>query len=148
MQVAAHRPATLTDAVVLFELRRKSIAGLAPKGMPIADAERWAASLTLSGMERKLRAMDIWIAEIDGQAVGWGAIRGDRLEGLYTDPYFAGQGIGTAMLSLLEARMRAPSITSIQAEASLNAEGFYLRRGYVPAGPRRADVQRIVKRLA
>jgi putative acetyltransferase len=148
MPVAAHRPATFADASRLFALRRKSITGLAPRGMSGADAQRWAANLTLSGMEQKLRAMDIWVAEIDGRAVGWGAIRGDRLEGLYTDPEFAGQGIGTALLSLLEAQMRARAVASMHAEASLNAEGFYRRRGYVPTGPRRADVQPIVKRLA
>jgi len=44
--------------------------------------------------------------------------------------------------------MRGRAIQNMEAEASLNAEGFYLRRGYVPAGPRRADVQPIAKRLA
>jgi len=86
MSVAAHRPATLADATRLFELRRKSILGLAPQGMSVAEAENWAAKLTVHGMEQKLRTMDVWVAEIDGRAVGWGATRGDKLEGLYTDP--------------------------------------------------------------
>ncbi len=148
MPVATHRPATLADAARLFELRRKSILGLAPQGMSVAEAENWAANLTVHGMEQKLRTMDVWVAEIDGRAVGWGAVRGEKLEGLYTDPDFACQGVGSGLLSRLEAQMRARAIRNMQAEASLNAEGFYLRRGYVPAGPRRADVQPIAKRLA
>jgi putative acetyltransferase len=129
----AYRPATPADAALLLDLRRRSITGLAPRGMSVADAKRWAADLTLEGMKEKLGAMEVWVAEIGGRLVGWGAIRGDRLEGLYTDPAFAGQGIGTALLGLLEGRMRTRAVESMQADASLNAEEFYLRRGYVPA---------------
>ena len=90
----------------------------------------------------------MWVAEIDGRPAGWGAIRGDRLEGLYMDPELAGQGIGTALLGLLEARMRTRAVQSMHADASFNAEDFYLRRGYVPGGPRRTDMQPMTKRLA
>jgi putative acetyltransferase len=127
--------ATLADAKRLFELRRKSILALAPQGMPVAHAEAWAADLTAVGMKRKLRDLEIWIAALNGTVVGWGAIRGDRLEGLYTDPDFAGRGIGTALLGLLEALMRERGIPVVCADSSANAEAFYLRRGYTRNGP-------------
>jgi putative acetyltransferase len=97
-----HRPAAPEEATQLFELRRKSIIGLAPTGMSVSQAETWAENLTLAEMERKIREMEIWVAELNGQAVGWGAIHGDRVEGLYTDPEFAGQGIGTELLTKIE----------------------------------------------
>jgi len=79
---------------------------------------------------------------------GWGAIRGDKLEGLYTDPVFAGRGIGTGLLRLLEGLMRERGIPSVRAEASSNAEEFYLRRGYEPTGARTPDgAQPISKQL-
>jgi putative acetyltransferase len=144
-----HRPAAPEDATQLFKLRRKSIIGLAPKGMSVSQAETWAENLTLAGMERKIREMEIWVAELNGQAVGWGAIHGDRLEGLYTDPDFAGQGIGTELLTKIEDLMRRRDIRTIRAEASLNAEGFYLRRGYEPAGHGLSGASRpLAKRLA
>ncbi len=149
MSPIRHRPATLDDAERLFEVRRKSIVILAPKAMPVADAQRWAANLTVAGMQRKILALEIWIAEQDGAALGWGAIRGDRLEGLYTEPEFAGVGIGTALLGLLEGLIRARGIPAVHAEASVNAEAFYLRRGYEPNGLPTAEGGRpIVKRLA
>ena len=132
----------------LFALRRDSIIALAPHGMSVSEAEIWARNLSVPGMELKIREMEIWVAEINRQAVGWGAIRGDRLEGLYTDPDFAGRGIGTELLSRLEALMRRRGIRTIRAEASLNAEGFYLRRGYEPLGPPLGAARQIVKRLA
>ena len=94
MDVAVHRLATLEDALRLFEVRRRSILELAPSGMSAADAEAWANQLTPAGMERKLRELEIWIAELDDAMADGGAIRGDMLEGLYTAPEYAGQGVG------------------------------------------------------
>jgi putative acetyltransferase len=145
--IATHRPALPADAARLFELRRKSIIALAPDGMSVAAAETWAASLTRDGMTDKLRALEIWVAEIDGRAAGWGAIRHDRLEGLYVDPEFAGRGIGTALLGTLETLLRGRGVAGIRADASANAEEFYLRRGYAPAGGR-GETLPVVKRLA
>jgi putative acetyltransferase len=116
--------------------------------MSVSEAEIWARNLSVPDMELKIREMEILVAEINGQVVGWGAIRGDRLEGLYTDPDFAGRGIGTELLSKLEVLMRTRGIRTIRAEASLNAEGFYLRRGYEPLGPRLGAARQIIKRLA
>jgi putative acetyltransferase len=64
------------------------------------------------------------------------------------DPEFAGQGIGKELLAKLERLMRKRDIRTIRAEASSNAEGFYLRRGYEPAGPRVAgEAQPLKKQL-
>ncbi len=146
--IATHRLATPKDATRLFELRRESIIALAPHGMSVSDAEIWAKNLSVPGMERKIRKMEILVAEINGKVVGWGAIRGDWLEGLYTDPDFADRGIGTELLNKLEVLMRTRGIRAIRAKASLNAEGFYLRRGYEPLGPPLGNGRQIIKRLA
>lgn len=143
-----HRKATRRDAKRLFELRRKSILELAPSGMAVAQSERWAVAVTIEGMEQKIREMEVWVAEVKGTIVGWVAMRGDCLEGLYTDPEFAGRGVATELLGLAEQWMRERGIETIRAEASWNSEAFYLRRGYEPAGPRPSDGARpIVKRL-
>jgi putative acetyltransferase len=128
------RLATLGDAIRLFELRRQSITELASKGMSVLAAATWAEKLTVAGMERKLCELEIWVAEVGETVVGWGAIRANRVEGLYTDPEFAGQGIGTELLGSLEGLMRGRGIPTVCAEASSNAELFYLRRGYERTG--------------
>ena len=143
-----HRPATLEDANRLFELRRHSIIALAARAMSMANAKSWAAGLTRAGMQQKLRDLEVWVAEAEGAVAGWGAIRGDRLEGLYTDPRFAGRGIGTDLLRLLEARTRERGIRVLHAQASANALHFYLRRGYELCGQQTPDgAQSIAKRL-
>lgn len=135
MGTAVYRLGTLDDASRLFELRRKSIIELAPPVMSVADAEAWAMQLRPSGMERKLRELEIWIAELDGVVAGWGAIRGDVLEGLYTAPEYAGQGVGAALLDRLEGLMRGRGVHAVRAEASSNAKAFYIRCGYRATGP-------------
>jgi putative acetyltransferase len=145
--IAIHRPATPRDVQQLFELRRQSIVGLARNGMSVSGVDAWASNLTVAGMETKIREMEMLVAEIDGRIVGWGAVRGDKLEGLYTSPEFAGQGIGSELLGGLEELMRTRGIQSIHAEASSNAEDFYLHRGYEPLGPRLGDARQMMKRL-
>jgi putative acetyltransferase len=130
-----YRRAIRKDASGLYDIRRRSILELAPLTMPKAEAHAWASKLTLSGMERKLRELEVWVAELNGAVVGWGAIRGDRLEGLYAAPEFAGQGVGTGLLDRLEGLMRDREFPSVRAEASSNARDFYLRRGYRTTGP-------------
>jgi GNAT superfamily N-acetyltransferase len=143
-----HRLATLEDANRLFELRRHSIGALAVSAMSKAEANSWAASLTRAGMQQKLRDLEVWVAETGGAIAGWGAIRGDRLEGLYTDPQFASRGIGADLLRLLEAFARERGFSVMHAEASANALQFYLRRGYELNGPQTPDgAQPLQKRL-
>jgi putative acetyltransferase len=132
---AVYRLAMRKDASRLHDIRRRSILELAPPTMPKAEAQAWASQLTLSGMEQKLRELEVWVAELDGGVVGWGAIHGDRLEGLYVAAEFAGQGVGAWLLEMLEGLMRERGIQAVQAEASSNAQEFYLRRGYRAAGP-------------
>jgi|SRR4051812_40338968 hypothetical protein len=68
---AAHRPPTRAGAAQLLALRQRSIIALAPAGMPVADAQMRAANLGLSGMEAKLRELEIWLAERDARVAGW-----------------------------------------------------------------------------
>lgn len=130
-----YRLATFDDAAALFDLRRRSILELAAGGLPAGDAEAWVAKHTLARMEQKLREYEIWVAELGSALAGWGAIGGDYLEGLYTAPEFAGQGVASGMLVRIERLMRSRGITAMRADASSNAWDFYLRRGYRLTGP-------------
>jgi putative acetyltransferase len=132
---AIYRLATRKDTSRLHDIRRRSILELAPPAIPVAEAQAWASKLTLSGMERKLREFEVWVAEPGGVVGGWGAIRGDTLEALYAAPEVAGQGVGAGLLDMLEGLMRDREFPSVRLEASSNARGFYLRRGYRATGP-------------
>jgi N-acetylglutamate synthase-like GNAT family acetyltransferase len=117
--------------------------------MPETDAKSWALRLSRDGMSEKLNVLEIWVSEADGQILGWVAIADDRLEGLYTSPAYAEQGVGSELLSLAESLMRKRQIPTMRAVASANAVSFYLRRGFEPIGPCSADgTRKLEKRLA
>lgn len=80
------RKATLIDVPRLWELRRNSIIELGPEGIAIAQAEAWATTMTVTGMEERFFRTEIWVAETDGIITGWIARRDDFIDGLYTDP--------------------------------------------------------------
>jgi putative acetyltransferase len=142
------RKATLDDVPRLWELRRHSILELAPKGMPVAQSEAWAAGKTLEDMEKQFRGIEMWTAAANNSILGWVGFHADYLDGLYTDPQFIMQGIGTQLLGVAEGLMRDRGVEMIRADVSWNAEEFYLRRGYEPTAPRPADGARpLVKRL-
>ena len=92
------RKATLIDVPRLWQLRRDSIIELAPEGMEIAQAEAWAATMTVTGMEPRFLETEIWVGETDGIIAGWIAMRGDYVDGLYTDPRYRRQSIATQLL--------------------------------------------------
>jgi putative acetyltransferase len=77
---AVYRRATRKDVSRLHDIRHRSIRELAPPTMPAAESQAWASKLTRSGMERKLRELEVWVVELNGVVAGWGAIHGDRLE--------------------------------------------------------------------
>ena len=143
-----HRKATFDDSERLCQLRRQSILELAPRGMALAEAELWANKMTVESMEQKIRESEVWIAEMNDTIVGWVAVRGDYLDGLYVGPQFERRGIGSELLSWAEELARRSGVQVLRADASSNAEEFYFRRGYEPAGPRPPDGARpIVKRM-
>jgi len=126
------RKAALIDVPRLWQLRRDSIIELAPGSMAIAQAKAWAAALTLAGMEQRFLETEIWVGETDGIIAGWIAMREDYIDGLYTDPRYKRQSVATQLLCLAERLMSERAIHIVRLEASLNAEHFYLRRGYLP----------------
>lgn len=116
--------------------------------MPPIEANMWAARMTIARMEQRIREAEVWLAEQNDTIAGWVAIRGDHLDGLYIEPAFVEQGIGTRLLNLAEQLMRDAGVQVVHLEASCNAEGFYVQRGYEPTDPRPAnDARPFVKRL-
>ncbi len=55
------------------------------------------------------------------------------LDMLYVHPYFAGQGVGTALADALELLAKARGATEIKVDASDTAQIFFEDRGYVPS---------------
>jgi putative acetyltransferase len=52
------------------------------------------------------------------------------LAGIFVDPYYAGAGIGTALVEEIEQHARENNVDQLSVIASLNAVGFYKSAGF------------------
>src|SRR5690349_589688 len=73
------------------------------------------------------------VAELDGEIVGFAAVVGGELDGLFVEPDMWGAGIGRALVNAAahEARQRGLSLTVI---ANPVAKGFYESCGFTVEG--------------
>jgi N-acetylglutamate synthase-like GNAT family acetyltransferase len=78
-----------------------------------------------------VRDQDVWIAEADGQVVGFLALQGDVGTFFYVDPPFHDRGIGSRLFA--EAQAARPNGFEFWVfQANANAREFYEHRGCVP----------------
>ncbi|MEA2830970.1 MAG: putative acetyltransferase, partial [Bradyrhizobium sp.] len=72
------------------------------------------------------------IATLQNSPVGFASLKGaDHIDMLYVHPSAVGQGVGSMLCEALEKLAGARGAKALTVEASDNAEGFFLKRGYV-----------------
>lgn len=115
----------LTD--LFLEARRAAQASMPA---PVRSAEETAAwfehQLGLSGREPGSR--EIWVAEREGDIVGYLVLDPEWLQSLYVRPALTHQGIGTALLDLAKG-LRPHGFGLWVFESNHQARRFYARRG-------------------
>lgn len=135
MQIRRAEPA---DEEALSDIRRRAILALAGSEASTEEAERWAMGAAPDRIARAIREHEVWLA-VDGAAIGWVEVDADRVAGLYVSPSHSRRGVGASLLRLAEASIGRAGHAAARLEASRNALAFYLRRGYVHAGPQLPD---------
>ena len=98
------------------------------------EIDAWVAFPAPEGHEAELRSGHVFVAEEDGQIVGYGRFDTDtgEVEATYVLPEAQGRGVGKALLAESEARARRAGFDSIHVSASLNALAFYEHAGFEP----------------
>ena len=112
-------------------LREIAVDAKAHWGYDRAQVEEWGRS---GGFEpERLRALEVYVAEADGEPVGWASLipRGAVcwLEDLWIDPPWIGRGVGRLLFEGVAARARELGARRLEWEAEPNATGFYERMG-------------------
>ena len=82
---------------------------------------------------RQIADGDVIVAEADGTVLGFAAVVGGELDGLFVDPPHWRRGVGAALVAeaVLMARRRGLSLTVVGGPA---ARGFYERCGFMVEG--------------
>jgi GNAT superfamily N-acetyltransferase len=112
-------------------LREIAIASKSYWGYDPDRVRQWAAMGDFS--PEGLRCKEVWVAELDGQAVGWAALipKGEVcwLDDLWIEPAWIGKGIGTSLFQQAAKRGRRLGAKQMEWEAERHALGFYEKMG-------------------
>ena len=139
LQIRLYYPGDLDRLVALFTATVRSVNSrdYTPEQVaawaPIPpDLERWRT---------RLAALRVWVAEMDGELVGFCALGGeDYVDFLYIDHRFQRRGIAQALLRHAEAQDTGRG-RRFHTQASITARPFFERMGYVVRAAQEVDVR-------
>ncbi|TSE13685.1 GNAT family N-acetyltransferase [Mesorhizobium intechi] len=120
---AVLRPATGADAAAIARLMRAALNAF--DWMPVVHTP--AEDLAFI-RDIVLPRQQVTVAEVVSQIVGFIAVGGDRVEQLYLDPAWTGQGIGSRLLTDVTAGLSVTKLHCFQ--ANTGARRFYERHGF------------------
>ena len=126
------RPIRLTEAATFLQIHHRAVRGLAAAHYPSPVIEAWTAPLSeerfLANPDQEIRL----IADLDGEAVGYGALvlETGEVRACYVVPEAARKGVGTALVRELERIAIQHGVARLDLLSSVNAEPFYAALGY------------------
>ena len=112
-------------------MREIAVEAKAHWGYDRALVEEWALGGDFD--PESLRKRLLYVAESDGQPVGWAALipRGEVgwLEDLWVEPAWIGRGLGRALFEHVATEAKQRGARRLEWEAEPNAQGFYEHLG-------------------
>jgi len=127
---ATIRRATAADASVIAQIhmisRQATMPYLPPQKRNHEQVTEWVKEVLL-------KTCTMWVAEQDGEIVGYAALKGDVLEHLYLRPNVRRQGVGTLLLN--EVKEHSPyGVTLHVFQQNTDARSFYEHHGFAVVG--------------
>ncbi|HKE50210.1 MAG TPA: GNAT family N-acetyltransferase [Actinomycetes bacterium] len=119
------RAGRLSDAAALATIHvesRTAAMPWLPVLQPLDDVVAYMAGTVLVHQQ-------VWVAEANGEPVGFAAVGGDMLNHLYIAPEWQGRGVGGALLEA--ARSGRDRLELWVFQRNRRARTFYERRGFV-----------------
>jgi GNAT superfamily N-acetyltransferase len=121
------RPATVADSAAIATIhmlsRQSTMPYLPPQKRNHEQVTQWVKDVLLETCK-------MWVAEHNGEILGYAALKGDMLEHLYLHPNARRQGIGTLLLN--EVKRHSPQGVSLHVfQQNLDARKFYEHHGFV-----------------
>src|SRR6202040_1311885 len=129
----ALRPFLSEDTPVLAAIFAASVEELTGDDYSEAQQEAWASAVDDEQEFGKRLASELTlVATLQNSPVGFAALKGaDHIDMLYVHPSAVGQGVASMLCDALEKLAGGRGAKSLTVDASDNAQGFFLKRGYV-----------------
>ncbi|MCZ8181985.1 MAG: GNAT family N-acetyltransferase [Beijerinckiaceae bacterium] len=138
MTTISFRPYLPRDAAPLADLYAASIEELTVEDYDEGQRAAWASAADdVEAFGARLAGWLTILAEAEGEILGFAALRDDPkvkenriIEMLYVSPDHAGQGIGKALVDVMELLARQRGAETATVDASETAREFFAARGY------------------
>src|SRR5437764_112090 len=130
------RVAQAADSEVVWRIHTEAIRSI-KEPYPRDYLESWARKHRPHEYAECIAAQRLYIAELDGEAVGFGQFDPGAgvVQRIYVSPSASGNGVGRALLLEAERRAVAACRPKLYLSSSLNAVAFYQRCGFVHGTP-------------
>ena len=125
------RDALLEDADVICLVMRQSLLQVTAKHYGPGIIQGIANSITREGIAANISSRRVFVACSGKQVVGTASFDGRRVRAVFVAPDRHGSGIGRLLMERVEDLARKQGITQLEVPASINANGFYEKLGYV-----------------
>jgi putative acetyltransferase len=129
----ALRPFLAADTPILAAIFVAAVEELTGDDYNEAQQEAWASAVDDEEQFGKRLAAELTlIATLQNSPVGFASLKGaDHIDMLYVHPGAVGQGVASMLCEALEKLAGGRGAKNLTVDASDNAEGFFLKRGYV-----------------
>lgn len=133
MPPPALRPFLPADTPLLAAIFVASISELTGDDYSENQQAAWAsAAADETAFGQRLAQQLTLVATLQGSPVGFASLKGaDHIDLLYVHPGAALRGVAAMLCDALEKLAGARGAKSLTVDASDNAQGFFLKRGYV-----------------
>jgi GNAT superfamily N-acetyltransferase len=138
------RNAQPEDALQIHDVHTHSVRTLCQGHYTPEQIDGWIGHRTPEGYLESIERKEIFVAERAGRIVGFGHAVSGEILAIYVDPVWSRKGIGRQLLHHAITVAQPPESAPIQLEATLNAQSFYERCGFVEVRRtvlKRRDVQ-------
>lgn len=128
------RPARAGDGAALFDVTRRSIAGLGAAHYAPEQIAGWMGARTPAYYEDIIARGNVVVAERAGTVVAFVDAEPGEVTRLFLLPDAAGAGLGRRLLEIGIEKARLGHDGPIKVESTVNAQGFYRRHGFRSVG--------------
>ncbi|WAC25661.1 GNAT family N-acetyltransferase [Ancylobacter sp. SL191] len=128
------RPARAGDGAALFDVTRRSVAGLATDHYSPEQIAGWMGARTPAYYEDIIARGNVVVAERAGAVIAFVDAEPGEVTRLFLLPETAGAGLGRRLLEIGVEKARLGHDGPIKVESTVNAQGFYQRHGFRPVG--------------